>query len=143
VIQANLAAIGVQVDVGTAEWGSFYPSLLKPDWDMDLNRWTWSDPSVMSQLFRSPGHRQLLPSTPAIDSALDSADGELDFKKRMQFVSDAQEAILKDRLILPILTDWPMTVTRKSGGRLSSRLSRLRIRGRPETFGLSRLWPVI
>jgi peptide/nickel transport system substrate-binding protein len=104
----------VQVDVGTAEWGAFYPSLLKPDWDVDLNRWTWSDPSVMSQLFRSPGHRELLPSNPAIDSALDSADGELDFKKRMQFVSDAQEAILKDRLILPILTDRPMTVTRKA-----------------------------
>jgi peptide/nickel transport system substrate-binding protein len=114
VIQANLAAVGVQVDVGTADWGSFYPALLKPDWDTDLNRWTWSDPSVMSQLFRSPGHRQLLPPNPAIDSALDSADGELDFKKRMQFVSDAQKAILEDRLILPILTDWPITVTRKA-----------------------------
>jgi peptide/nickel transport system substrate-binding protein len=105
VIQANLAAVGIQVDVGTADWGSFYPALLKPDWDLDLNRWTWSDPSVMSQLFRSPGHRQLLPPNPAIDSALDAADGELDFKKRMQDVSDAQKAILEDRLILPILTD--------------------------------------
>jgi peptide/nickel transport system substrate-binding protein len=56
----------------------------------------------------------LLPPNPAIDSALDSADGELDFKKRMQFVSDAQKAILEDRLILPILTDWPITVTRKA-----------------------------
>jgi peptide/nickel transport system substrate-binding protein len=114
VIQANLAAVGVQVDVGTADWGSFYPALLKPDWDMDLNRWTWSDPSVMSQLFRSPGHRQLLPPNPAIDSALDAADGELNFKKRMQHVSDAQKAIIEDRLILPILTDWPITVTRKA-----------------------------
>ena len=114
VIQANLAAVGVQVDVGTADWGSFYPALLKPDWDMDLNRWTWSDPSVMSQLFRSPGHRQLLPPNPAIDSALDAADGELNFKKRMQHVSDAQRAIIEDRLILPILTDWPITVTRKA-----------------------------
>jgi len=61
VIQANLADVGIQVDVGTSDWGTFYPSLLKPDWDMDLNRWTWSDPSVLSQLFRSPGHRKLLP----------------------------------------------------------------------------------
>jgi peptide/nickel transport system substrate-binding protein len=68
----------------------------------------------MSQLFRSPGHRQLLPPNTAIDSALDAADGELDFKKRMQHVSDAQKAIIEDRLILPILTDWPITVTRKA-----------------------------
>ena len=58
--------------------------------------------------------RALTVSSFVLMAALDSADGELDFKKRMQFVSDAQEAILKDRLILPILTDWPMTVTRKA-----------------------------
>lgn len=113
VIQANLADIGIVVEVGTADWGSFYPGLLKPDWDMALNRWTWSDPSVMSQLFRSPGHRQLLPANPAIDTALDSADTALDPQKRMAFVSDAQKAILEDRRILPLLTDWPITVNRK------------------------------
>jgi peptide/nickel transport system substrate-binding protein len=112
VIQANLGDIGIQVDVGTADWGTFYPGLLKPDWDMDLNRWTWSDPSVMSQLFRSSGHRQLLPPNPAIDDALDAADTALDPARRVQFVSDAQKAILEDRMILPLLTDWPMTVTR-------------------------------
>jgi peptide/nickel transport system substrate-binding protein len=112
VIQANLADVGIQVDVGTADWGTFYPGLLKPDWDMDLNRWTWSDPNVMSQLFRSPGHRQLLPANAAIDNALDASDTALDPVKRMQFVSDAQKAILEDRLIIPLLTDWPITVVR-------------------------------
>jgi len=81
---------------------------------MDLNRWTWSDPSVMSQLFRSPGHRQLLPPNPAIDGALDVADTSLEATKRMQAVSEAQKSILQDRLILPILTDWPITVTQKT-----------------------------
>ncbi|RYB01324.1 hypothetical protein D3272_26685 [Lichenibacterium ramalinae] len=113
-IQANFAAVGVQVDVSNADWGSFYPSLLKPDWDMDLNRWTWSDPSVMSQLFRSPGHRKLLPPNPAIDASLDGADAALDPAKRMAFVSEAQRSILEDRLVLPILTDWPITVTQKT-----------------------------
>ena len=114
VLQANFAAVGVQVDVSNADWGSFYPSLLKPDWDMDLNRWTWSDPSVMSQLFRSPGHRKLLPANPAIDAALDGADAALDPAKRLALVSEAQRAILEDRLVLPILTDWPITVTQKT-----------------------------
>lgn len=114
VIQANLADIGIVVEVGTADWGTFYPGLLKPDWDMDLNRWTWSDPSVMSQLFRSPGHRQLLPANDAIDTALDGADTALDPSKRLAFVSEAQKALLEDRRILPLLTDWPMTVTRKA-----------------------------
>ena len=112
VIQANLAAVGIGVDVGTSDWGTFYPGLLKPDWDMALNRWTWSDPSVLSQLFRSPGHRQLLPPNPAIDTPLDAADACLDASRRMQFVSEAQKSILEDRLILPILTDWPIVVTR-------------------------------
>jgi peptide/nickel transport system substrate-binding protein len=66
----------------------------------------------MSQLFRSSGHRQLLPPNPAIDDALDAADTALDTARRMQLVSDAQKAILEDRMILPLLTDWPMTVTR-------------------------------
>ena len=114
VIQANFASVGVQVDVGTSDWGTFYPALLKPDWDMDLNRWTWSDPSVLTQLFRSPGHRQLLPPNGTIDTALDKADTALDTAKRMQFVSEAQGSILQDRLILPLLTDWPITVTQKT-----------------------------
>jgi peptide/nickel transport system substrate-binding protein len=114
VIQSNLAAVGVSAEVSNADWGTFYPSLLTPTWDMALNRWTWSDPSVMSQLFRSPGHRRLLPANPAIDTPLDAADSTLDTKQRMQFVSEAQKAILQDRLILPLVTDWPITVTRKA-----------------------------
>ncbi|WP_181408214.1 ABC transporter substrate-binding protein [Pararhizobium mangrovi] len=113
VIQANFADVGVKVDVSTSDWGSFYPRLLKPTWDMDLNRWTWPDPNVMSQLFRSPGHRQLLRADPSIDEPLDKADTTLDTKKRMQYVSDAQKAILEDRRIVPLITDWPITVVRE------------------------------
>lgn len=113
VIQANFAAIGVKVDVSTGDWGTFYPSLLTPDWDMDLNRWTWADPSVLSQLFRSPGHRKLLPRNPAVDGPLDAADSELDPKQRMKDVSEAQRAILQDSMVVPILTDWTITVTQK------------------------------
>ncbi|MGF6175433.1 ABC transporter substrate-binding protein [Ensifer sp. 4252] len=109
VIQANLADIGIAVEVSTSDWGTFYPGLLTPDWDMALNRWTWSDPSVLSQLFRSPGHRQLLPDNPAIDRLLDAADTESDPTKRFSLVSEAQKAILEDRVILPLVTDWPIT----------------------------------
>ena len=111
VIQSNLAAVGIKTTIETADWGTFYPSLLKGDWDMDLNRWTSSDPSVLSFLFRSPGHRKLTQVNAEQDTILDRCDTLMDTAKRASCVGDAQVALLKSATIAPVLSNWFIVVT--------------------------------
>jgi peptide/nickel transport system substrate-binding protein len=110
VIQSNLADIGVQVSISTADWGTFYPSLLREGWDMDLNRWTYSDPLVMTNLFRPPGHRKTLPADADLARILTGVESTLDPEKRQEFVTGAQQAILERRMIVPILTNYQVTI---------------------------------
>jgi peptide/nickel transport system substrate-binding protein len=114
VIQSNLADIGVTVKLETADWGSFYPSLLKPDWDMDLMRWTSSDPSILSILFRSPGHRQATKPVAALDEILDRCNTLMDQQVRFACVGEAQKALLENVTIAPVASDWFITITQKN-----------------------------
>jgi len=111
VIQSNLAAIGIKVSLETSDWGTFYPGLLKGDWDMDLNRWTYSDPSILGVLFRSPGHRKMTLANAAQDALLDRCDTLMDTTARFQCVSDAQKALAQSATIAPVLSNWLVTVT--------------------------------
>jgi len=112
VAQDNLKDIGIEVKLELADWGAFYPSLQEDDWDMDLMRWTWGDPVVLSDLFRSPGHRGHLASDPEIDDVLDRCDTTMDPDLRAECVSQAQKVLLEKGLAIPILTNWAMYVTR-------------------------------
>jgi peptide/nickel transport system substrate-binding protein len=111
VIQSNLAAIGVKVSLETADWGTFYPGLLKGDWDMDLNRWTYSDPSILTVLFRSPGHRHMTLANPAQDEILDRCDTLMNTDVRFKCVSDAQRALAQSATIAPVLSNWFVVIT--------------------------------
>jgi peptide/nickel transport system substrate-binding protein len=111
VIQSNLAAVGIEASVSTADWGTFYPSLLREGWDMTLNRWTYSDPLVMTNLFRPPGHRRNLPVDEELTRLLTAVDSTLDPAERQKVVSESQRALLERRLILPILTSDQVTIT--------------------------------
>jgi peptide/nickel transport system substrate-binding protein len=111
VIQSNLAVIGIEISVSTADWGTFYPSLLREGWDMVLNRWTYPDPLVLTNLFRPPGHRRNLPADAELTRILTAVDSTLDPAERQKVVSEAQQAILERRLMLPILTSQQVTIT--------------------------------
>ena len=112
VIQDNLGDIGIEAELETSDWGAFYPSLLEHDeWDMDLMRWTWSDPVVLSDLFRSPGHRETLADNPEIDSVLDRCDTTMDPAVRAVCVGEAQQVLLEEMITAPILTNWAMYAT--------------------------------
>jgi peptide/nickel transport system substrate-binding protein len=114
VIQANLKDVGIDAQIQTSDWGAFYPSLLKDDWDMDLMRWTWGDAGVLSDLFHSPGHREKLASNPTIDGLLDKVNTTLDPDQRATFISQVQQALLEDTMAVPILTNWDIYVTRSN-----------------------------
>jgi peptide/nickel transport system substrate-binding protein len=111
VIQSNLSDIGIEASLETSDWGTFFPSLLKGDWDMDLMRWTWSDPGIMSILFRSPGHRKMTLPNAAQDEGLDRCNTLVDPDKRGVCVSDNQKALLESATIAPILSNWLIIAT--------------------------------
>ena len=111
VIQSNLKDIGIIIDLETADWGAFYPSLLENDWDMDLMRWSNDDAVVLSQLFRSPGHRKKLMNNSKIDDVLDRCDSTMNPELRAQCLSKAQQVLMEESIIVPILTNWSVIAT--------------------------------
>lgn len=111
VIQSDLADLGVTAKIETADWGSFYPSLLNPGWDMDLMRWTNSDANIMTDLFRSPGHRQATLAHPIQDEILDRCNALMDQAKRAGCIGDAQKMLLDTATLAPILSDWSIIIT--------------------------------
>jgi peptide/nickel transport system substrate-binding protein len=111
VIQRNLAEVGIQVSISTADWGTFYPSLLREGWDMNFMRWTSFDPFVLVQLFRHPGHRRVLPRFDGLDEALAGIETTLDPADRQVHVSRAQELLLRNRTIVPLMTNHNVIIT--------------------------------
>lgn len=106
VVQNNLGDLGIKVDVEASDWGTFYPGLLKGDWDVALVRWGWSDAGVLSNLFRSPGHRKTLKPAPEQDAVLDRCNTTVDPDARNACVAEAQRLILENATMVPIFTNY-------------------------------------
>ena len=104
-IQANLKAIGLNVDAQIVEFSSLQTMLKKGDFDLDLMRWTWPDPTILSLLFKSPGWTGQS-SDPALDTQLGKADATLDPAARLEAVKAVEKVIFDSALIVPIATDW-------------------------------------
>jgi peptide/nickel transport system substrate-binding protein len=111
VIQSNLADLGIKVTLDTSDWGTFYPSLKADTWDMDLMRWTSSDPGVLTQLFRSPGHRGATLANPEQDAILDRCSTLMDTAARAGCVGEAQISLARNVVIAPVVSNWLVTVT--------------------------------
>ena len=111
VIQSNLAAIGIKVSLETADWGTFYPSLKQGNWDMELMRWTYSDPSILTVLFHSPGHHTKTKPDAAQDEILERCDTLMNPDVRFKCVSEAQKALAQSATIAPVLSNWFVVVT--------------------------------
>jgi len=114
VVQSNLKDIGIETKLETADWGAFYPSLLRDEYDMDLMRWTFNDPVVLSNLFRDTGHRKVLMPNPDIDAILNRCDGLMDPEARLTCISEAQKILLEQMTIVPVLTNWIVIATQKN-----------------------------
>ena len=111
IIQANLKDVGVDVAVKLTDFGTLSGEMPKAQFDFDLMRWTYADPTILSLLFKTPGWEKLF-SDPSLDALLNRADSTLDPAKRVQAVKDAQVMILQKAVIVPILTDWLITGAR-------------------------------
>ncbi|MCJ7623183.1 MAG: hypothetical protein MUO76_06745, partial [Anaerolineaceae bacterium] len=72
---------------------------------MDLMRWTYRDPSLISNIYRSPGHREKAPEGP-YDEVLDRCDMTIDPDERNECVKEAQILLMEYAMGVPILSNW-------------------------------------
>lgn len=105
IIQADLNAIGLNTEVQTIEFGAMQPMLESGEIGMDYMRWTFSDQSILSALFKSPGWVGQT-SDPALDALLETADTTVEPEARLQATKAAMTYILDNALIAPVVSDW-------------------------------------
>ncbi len=112
VIQQNLQAVGIETKLEISDWSAFFPSLLDNSTDMDLMRWGWNDPGVLTVLWRSPGYRGHMPADATQDALLDSLLTTMDPAKRAEIASQAQDMVLQNMVAVGIQADWTMVAVR-------------------------------
>lgn len=107
-IQANLNEIGVQTEVQTVEFGAMQPMLESGEIGFDYMRWTYSDQSILSALFKSPGWTGQT-NDPELDKLLEVADTTVDPEARIEATQQVMIYILENALIAPVVSDWVQT----------------------------------
>jgi peptide/nickel transport system substrate-binding protein len=114
VIQQNLKAVGIEVDIEISDWSAFYPSLLDDSLEMDMMRWSWSDTGVLNVLFRSPGYRGHLPEDPELDALLDTLMTTMDPAERDAVSIQAQQMLLEKMIAVPLQANWIISAVRSN-----------------------------
>ncbi len=111
-VQAQLQAAGVEVDISQTEAGVFLAKLPEAKHDFDLMRQTYADAQGLTRLVHSPGRWNHY-GNPDLDALLERADSELDPDKRFALLKDVQRVVLEQAAIIPLFSDTFMIAARK------------------------------
>ncbi len=101
-LQAQLAGVGVRVDVDAVDAGAFVERLHAGDFDLALNMWHVDpSPTALRQAWGTPrgadaGANVGRHANPAFDALLDSAAAEFDAARRTALVRRAYQVVLDD-----------------------------------------------
>ena len=110
-IQAQLRAVGIDLEVKQLEIAALLDFTPKGEHDMLLLSWGWSDPDAL-YLFLSSDRlktsNRVHYSNPEVDKLLRAGQTELDPKKRNQIYFDVQKILIHDQPWVPLL----MTITK-------------------------------
>ncbi len=108
-IQADLAAVGVDVEVSLLDWGAFLDAIDSGNYPFFILGWncTSMDPDeCMNPLFNSkfigPSGNRGKYSNPKVDELLNAAEAETDEAKRLQMYKDAQVITVEDACWIPL-----------------------------------------
>ena len=92
-MQADLNEIGLKTEIQTVDFGAMQPMLESGETGMDYMRWTFSDQSILSALFKTPGWVGQT-SDPELDALLDVADTTVDPEARLEATHAAMTYVL-------------------------------------------------
>ncbi|CAA9584345.1 MAG: Oligopeptide ABC transporter, periplasmic oligopeptide-binding protein OppA [uncultured Thermomicrobiales bacterium] len=110
IMQADLNEVGIGTDIQVIEFGAMQPMLESGEIGFDYMRWTFSDQSILTQLFKTPGWTKQT-SDPALDALLVKADTTVDPVARLEASRAAMVYVLDNAMIAPVISDWIQTAT--------------------------------
>jgi len=128
VIQQNLRLAGIDVDVRSYEFATFYADVLAGNMQLYTLQWVGvTDPDMLRRLYHSTqvppnGFNRIYYSNPEVDRLIDLASSALTDQDRLKYYSEVQKIVAED---VPYVSLWYKTnvaVTRPniSGMRLSA-----------------------
>jgi peptide/nickel transport system substrate-binding protein len=112
-VQADLNKIGLKAEVQTIEFGAMQPMLESGEIGFDYMRWTYSDQSILSALFKSPGWTGQS-NDPQLDALIAVSDNTLDPAARIEASHQVMIYILQHAIIAPVVSDWVQSAVREN-----------------------------
>jgi peptide/nickel transport system substrate-binding protein len=114
VIQQDLRQIGIDVDVRSYEFATFYADVLKGSFQLFMLQWVGgsvADPDILRRVFHSQqvppiGFNRGYYSNPDVDRVLDAATRSTDDGERKRLYGEAQKLIADDQ---PYISLWTKT----------------------------------
>ena len=111
VIQQNLRAIGIALDVRTYEFATLYADVLKGNFQLFTLQWVGgavADPDILRRVFHSSqvppiGFNRGFYSNPRVDDLLDEAGAAVDEEKRRPLYDEVQRIVARD---VPYISLW-------------------------------------
>jgi peptide/nickel transport system substrate-binding protein len=121
VIQQNLRAIGIALDVRTYEFATLYADVLKGNFQLFALQWVGGamiDPDMLRRVFHSKeippeGFNRGYYQNAMVDRLLDLATTAIDEETRKRFYGDAQKLIAADAPYIPIWNKTNVIVAQK------------------------------
>jgi len=112
-VQADLNQIGLVVEVQTIEFGAMQPMLESGEIGFDYMRWTYSDQSILSALFKSPGWTGQS-NDPELDRLIEASDTTVDPEARIEATHQVMIYILEHAIMVPVVSDWVQSAVREN-----------------------------
>lgn len=112
VIQQQLKEVGIQMDIRTYEWGTFYSDIKSGNFQLYSLRWVGiQDPDIYYDLFHSSsippiGANRGHYSNPLIDHLVEEGRNTFDLEKRRTVYRKIQKIVAED---LPYINLWTFT----------------------------------
>ncbi len=127
VIQENLRLVGIELDVRSYEFATFYADVLSGNAQMYTLQWVGvTDPDMLRRVFHSEqvppvGFNRIYYSNPDVDRLIDLATRALTDADRRRYYSEVQKAVAEDAPYISLWYKTNIAVTRPniSGMRLS------------------------
>lgn len=111
IIQAQLADVGVAVDLEVVDAGAFRDLLRGQNQHFNLQRWNWVDPVLMSFVYLNGGIVGIY-DIERLNPVLRAADAAVVWEEREPILRDAQRILLEEGALVPILTEYIMVAVR-------------------------------
>ncbi|HEV2986364.1 MAG TPA: ABC transporter substrate-binding protein, partial [Vicinamibacterales bacterium] len=122
VIQQNLHAVGITLDVRTYEFATMYADVLKGNFQLFTLQWVGgavADPDILRRVFHSAqvppnGFNRGFFSDPRVDRLLDAAAGAVDDESRRARYADVQRLVAEEAPYISLWCKTNVAVARRS-----------------------------